>query len=88
MPEFGGEFRLLVERERGRMDSLTVQAEVAPEVYRGKQEGSGAFAQTERKFARELRRAVGVSLSVELKPEGEFERTQFKARRIIDKRSY
>jgi phenylacetate-CoA ligase len=88
MPEFGGEFRLLVDRERGRMDSLTVQAEVAPEVYRGKQEGSEAFAQTERKFARELRRAVGVGLSVELKPEGEFERTQFKSRRIIDKRSY
>ena len=39
-------------------------------------------------FADELRRAVGVGLSVELKPEGEFERTQFKAKRIIDKRTY
>jgi phenylacetate-coenzyme A ligase PaaK-like adenylate-forming protein len=27
-----------------------------------------------------------VSLSVELKPFGEFERTQFKARRVIDRR--
>ena len=88
MPEFGGEFRLVVDRERGRMDSLTVQAEVVPGVYRGKQEGSEAFAQAERRFAEELRRAVGVGLSVELKPAGEFERTQFKARRIIDKRSY
>ena len=88
MPEFGGEFRLVVDRERGRMDSLTVQVEVVPGVYRGKQEGSEAFGQAERKFAKELRRAVGVGLRVELKPVGEFERTQFKARRIIDKRSY
>ena len=39
-----------------------------------------------RRFANELRRAVGVGLSVELRPPGEFERTQFKARRIIDRR--
>ena len=88
MPVFGGEFRLVVERERGQMDSLTVQVEVVPGVYRGKQEGSEAFAQAERRFAEELRRAVGVGLTVELKPAGEFERMQFKARRIIDKRCY
>jgi phenylacetate-coenzyme A ligase PaaK-like adenylate-forming protein len=41
----------------------------------------------EHKFADELRRAIGVALKVEMKPEGEFERTQFKAHRIIDKRS-
>ena len=88
MPEFGGEFRLVVDRERGRMDSMTVQVEVVPGVYRGKKEDAEAFAQAERRFAKELRRAVGVGLSVELKPQGEFERTQFKARRIIDKRIY
>ena len=88
IPEFAGEFRLVVERERGRMDSLTVQAEVAPEVYRGKDEGSDAFKQTERRFADDLRRALGVGLTLELKPADEFERTQFKARRIIDNRRY
>ena len=88
MPEFGGEFRLVVERERDQMDSLTVQAEVVAEVYRAEQEGSEPSHETERRLAEELRRALGVGLTVELKPEGEFERTQFKARRIIDKRSY
>jgi phenylacetate-coenzyme A ligase PaaK-like adenylate-forming protein len=38
------------------------------------------------RFTAELRRAIGVSVAVELKPAGEFERTQFKARRIIDLR--
>ena len=38
-------------------------------------------------FTTELRRAIGVSVVVQLKPEGEFERTQFKARRIIDLRN-
>ena len=70
------------------MDALTVQAEVLADVYQSTQEGSEAYSRTETRFADELRRAVGVGLKVELKPEGEFERTQFKARRIIDKRSY
>ena len=38
------------------------------------------------RFTAALRRAIGVSVAVELKPAGEFERTQFKARRIIDLR--
>ena len=88
MPEFGGEFRLILERERGRMDALTVQVEVATEVYQGKQEGSESFARAKGRFAEELRRAVGVGLVVELKPQGEFERTQFKSRRVIDNRRY
>ena len=33
--EFGGEFRLVVERERGYLDRLTVQTEVAAEVWAG-----------------------------------------------------
>ena len=78
LPEFGEEFRLVVEREPGRMDSLTVLAEVGPNV--------STEPEVEQRFAQELRRAVGVGLSVELRPPGEFERTQFKARRIIDRR--
>jgi phenylacetate-CoA ligase len=88
MPEFGGEFRLILERERGRMDALTVQVEVATAVYQGKREGSESFARAKGRFAEELRRAVGVGLVVELKPQGEFERTQFKSRRVIDNRRH
>ena len=88
MPEFGGEFRLVVDRERGRMDSLTVQAEVTPEVYRETQEDSAALSLVNKRFAGELSRALGVGLTVELEPTGKFERAQFKARRVIDKRRY
>ena len=87
MPEFGGEFRLLLERERGQLDRLTVQTEVKPEIYRESEQGPANLDRLGEQFAAQLRRALGVSLSVELKPFGEFERTQFKARRVIDRRS-
>ena len=43
-------------------------------------------SEAEERFTRELRRSLGLGITVELKPVGEFERTQFKARRIIDNR--
>jgi phenylacetate-CoA ligase len=88
MPEFGGEYRLVVDREPGRMDSLTVQAEVLPEVFRDGDDGSAELSRIERKFAEELRRVLGVGLTVELTPAGKLEQTQFKARRVVDKRQY
>jgi phenylacetate-coenzyme A ligase PaaK-like adenylate-forming protein len=46
----------------------------------------GALEPLQERIAAELRRAIGVGVAVELKPAGEFERTQFKARRVIDRR--
>ena len=87
LKEFGGEFRLVLEREPGQMDNLTVQAEVRADAYTS-QEFDALTLETIREiFTTELRRAIGVSVVVQLKPEGEFERTQFKARRIIDLRN-
>ena len=87
MPEFGGEFRLILDRERGQLDRLTVQTEVKPEIYRELEQGPAHLERLAEQFAYRLRRALGVGLSVELKPSGEFERTQFKARRVIDHRT-
>ena len=87
MDEFGGEFRLVLERETGQMDRLTVQAEVLEEAFASQEFGSAALEPVRERFTAELRRAIGVSVAVELKPAGEFERTQFKARRIIDIRT-
>ncbi len=87
MNEFGGEFRLVLERETGQMDRLTVQAEVLAQEYTSQEFNSAEMEQIRERFAAELRRAIGVSVGVQLKPEGEFERTQFKARRIIDLRT-
>ena len=85
--EFGGEFRLIVERERGYLDRLTVQTEVSAPVWAAAGEGGPtALAALRAEIAADLRRALGVGVSVELRPEGDLERTQFKARRVIDRR--
>ena len=86
LDEFGGEFRLVLERETGQMDRLTVQAEVLKKAYASQEFDPVALEPVRERFTAELRRAIGVSVAVELKPAGEFERTQFKARRIIDLR--
>ena len=86
MEEFGGEFHLLLEREPGQLDRLTVLTEVKEDVYSTLGERLEEMESLRRKVVDDLRRALGVSVSVELKPEGTFERTQFKARRITDNR--
>ena len=86
LDEFGGEFRLVLERETGQMDRLTVQAEVLDKAFAFQEFDPTALEPVQERFTTELRRAIGVSVAVQLKPAGEFERTQFKARRIIDLR--
>ena len=88
MKEFGGEFRLVLERDAGYMDRLTVQTEVAAEAYVGREYNPSVLEPLRQQIATELRRAIGVGVAVELRPAGEFERTQFKARRVIDLRNY
>lgn len=87
MKEFGGEFRLIVERDPGHMDRLTVQTEVTADTYLNGEHNPTALEQLRQAITAELMRAIGVGVAVELKPAGEFERTQFKARRIIDLRN-
>ena len=86
MDEFGGEFRLVLERDRGRLDRLTVQTEVTASVYSKAEYGVPAMTALTEKIAGQLRQALGIGVAVELKPPGEFERTQFKSRRTIDLR--
>lgn len=88
MKEFGGEFRLVLERDSGQMDRLTVQTEVAAETYIGREYDPSVLEPLRQQIAAELRRAIGVGVAVELRPAGEFERTQFKARRVVDLRNY
>jgi phenylacetate-CoA ligase len=74
---YGGEHRILVSRDEA-MDELTVQLEHAPEV--------GDVAALGRRAELELRRALGVSTRVVVLAPGTLERTEFKARRVIDMR--
>ncbi len=78
MPQLAGEFRMIVSRERA-MDELTVLAEIA--------NPNADAAAVKRALESNLAATLGVRANVELKQPGELERTQFKARRVIDERS-
>jgi phenylacetate-CoA ligase len=86
MEEFGGEFRLIIDRAQSRLDRLTVQVELKSSAYQVASERPEKLAAHQQRISHQLLRGLGVSVSVELKPEGSFERTQFKARRVIDNR--
>jgi phenylacetate-CoA ligase len=77
---FGGEFRVIVSR-REAMDELLVRAE-----YAGSHAAPEAQARLRATMAERLRVRLGVRPVVELVPEGTLERSEFKARRVIDDR--
>jgi phenylacetate-CoA ligase len=79
LPDYGGEHRILVSREEA-MDELTVQVEPKPALDEGRREALRRQAQTR------LRTALGVGAKVILVAPGSLERTEFKARRVIDNR--
>ena len=74
---YGGEHRILVSRERA-MDELVVEVEHAP--------GAHNPEALRRGVETELRRTLGVGAKVILVAPGTLERTEFKARRVVDTR--
>jgi phenylacetate-CoA ligase len=75
---FGDEFRIIITREK-TMDELIVQAEPIP----------GANQASILKLAKELEAALktrGLRTLVRMQAPGTLERTEFKARRVIDQR--
>lgn len=77
LPGYGGEHRILVTRGSA-MDELTVQIEHRPELV--DVQGLRRLAEAE------LRRVLGVGARVLMVAPGTLERTEFKARRVIDAR--
>lgn len=80
-PGLTGEFRMVVSRERA-MDELTVLAEYSEEAG-GSPDGLAAL---ERRLESDLAATLGIRARVDLQAPGALERTQFKARRVIDER--
>jgi phenylacetate-CoA ligase len=78
MPELTGEFRMIVTRERV-MDELTVLAEYADGQKASRDDIKSRLEAT-------LAATLGIRAFVDLKSQGELERTQFKAKRVIDER--
>ena len=76
---YGGEHRIIISREAA-MDELLVQSEFDPEQATVTEE---AFL---KKLSDDLRTVLGVGAKVVAVPPATFERTDFKARRVIDDR--
>ena len=75
---FSDEFRIIITREK-TMDELIVQTEALPEV------SGGQIAALQNELANQLK-AKGLRTIVQMMEPGSLERTEFKAKRIIDKR--
>ncbi len=82
---FGEEFRIIITREKA-MDELMVQAEYNKEIAVQAQTDPQVLERLRREMEEKLRSVIGVRANVELVEPGKIERTQFKARRVIDKR--
>lgn len=79
---YGGEHRIIVSRE-DRMDELVVRIEADAAVAH---EGDAAVEAFRREASDYLQRLIGVRTNVEIAPQNSIERTDFKARRVIDNR--
>jgi phenylacetate-CoA ligase len=79
---YGGEHRVLVSRDK-TMDELTVQVEYDAAVAAG---GEAAVERLRREAESRLRTVLGVGAKVLPVPPRQLERTEFKARRVVDTR--
>lgn len=77
---FGGEFEVVVSK-KDKMDELSVRAEYASTHVNAERLDSLRATMEER-----LRSRLGVRTVIELVPQGQLPRTEFKARRVIDVR--
>jgi phenylacetate-CoA ligase len=78
MDGLGEEFIMVVDREN-IMDEVTIRCETL---------GSRNKQELREEISRGLKRETGVTFKIELLPMGTLERTQFKAKRVVDKRNF
>ena len=74
---------LIVDRDRGAMDTLEVWVEVSQQIFSDK---LGALADLQRKTEHELQETLGISANVKLVEPNSIERSMGKARRVLDRR--
>jgi phenylacetate-CoA ligase len=79
---YGGEHRIVITRE-GAMDELAVKVEATAEVWQAGEERVAAFR---RGVGASLQKLLGLRAVVEIVRQHSLERTDFKARRVIDDR--
>ena len=81
LEHYGGEHRIVVSRKE-TMDTLAIQLEYGPAIAEDGQAVEAFRIEAEQ----QLRRKLGVATRVVPMPPASFERTEFKARRVIDQR--
>jgi phenylacetate-CoA ligase len=79
LDELGDEFRILVRRQK-EMDELIVQAEYEPGT------DTARIPEIKERLAQTMK-AKGLRTGIELKEPNTFQRTEFKAKRVIDERN-
>jgi phenylacetate-CoA ligase len=79
-PGYGGEHRIVISRD-GAMDTLAVQVEHVPALNGAGLDGFGT------RISLRLRTVLGIGATVVPVPQFTFDRTEFKARRVIDDRT-
>jgi phenylacetate-CoA ligase len=82
LPGYGGEHRIIISREEA-MDELTIKIECDAHTQAS---GAAAIASMSEAAASRLRTVLGVGAKVIMVEPGTLERTEFKARRVIDNR--
>lgn len=80
IPELAPHFQIELSR-KGRMDVMSVHAEVAPEAA-----SDDAIASASKMLSKKIKDVVGVSTQIEIGKPGFVERSQGKARRVVDNR--
>ncbi|MDP2935715.1 MAG: phenylacetate--CoA ligase family protein, partial [Dehalococcoidia bacterium] len=78
-PEVGDEFQIILTQEK-MLDVLTIVAEPRPEVP------EKDYAALAKRIQTEVRTKVEIRPEVDLKPYGTLPKTEFKAKRVVDKR--
>jgi phenylacetate-CoA ligase len=79
---YGGEHRIVITRESS-MDELLLRVEANEGIHRT---GGEAVASFRTEVAHKLQTVLGIRTKVEIVPPGSIQRTDFKARRVIDDR--
>jgi phenylacetate-CoA ligase len=82
LPGYGGEHRIIISRDEA-MDELTIKIECDAHTQAS---GAAAIASMSEAAASRLRTVLGVGANVIMVEPGTLERTEFKARRVIDNR--
>jgi len=82
---YGGEYQIIITK-KNEIDELIVKVEYDKEIEKAANTNSRILSDLQNEIENKIREKCGIRVTVILVPPGTFERTQFKARRVVDER--